>query len=294
MKRRTKLITPALRRDLLEKAAQCGADVIHIELEDGVAQNQKPAAREAALRALQEIDWNGREVWVRINPPSSVEALADIEALIAGAPHAVLIPKVSEPAEMTHIAELLARAERAHGLRDGQILIAAVIERIAGLSRVEEIATADPRMTALVLGTEDLSVEYGYRLDRTGESLETLYLKSRCILAARLAGIDCIDAAHFYYRDVAGTKRAAEWAAQLGFSGKTCLSPVQVAPVNEAFTPTAAEVDWARNVLEALDEAASNDLAVAVSEGMMVDAPHAVLARQILERADGQRLEPAP
>jgi citrate lyase beta subunit len=294
MKRRTKLITPALRRDLLEKAAQSGADVIHIELEDGVAQNQKVAAREAALRALQEIDWNGREVWVRINPPTSVEALADIEALTAGAPNAVLVPKVSEPAEMRQIAELLARAERAHGLPDGQILIAAVIERITGLSRVEEIATADPRMTALVLGTEDLSVEYGYRLDRTGESLETLYLKSRCILAARLAGIDCIDAAHFYYRDVAGTKRAAEWAAQLGFSGKTCLSPVQVAPVNEAFTPTAEEVVWARNVLVALDEAASNDLAVAVSEGMMVDAPHAVLARQILERADGQRLEPAP
>ena len=294
MKRRTKLITPALRRDLLEKAAQSGADVIHIELEDGVAQNQKVAAREAALRALQEIDWNGREVWVRINPPTSVEALADIEALTAGAPHAVLVPKVSEPAEMRQIAELLARAERAHSLRDGQILIAAVIERITGLSRVEEIATADPRMTALVLGTEDLSVEYGYRLDRTGESLETLYLKSRCILAARLAGIDCIDAAHFYYRDVAGTKRAAEWAAQLGFSGKTCLSPVQVAPVNEAFTPTADEIHWARNVLDALDEAASNDLTVAVSEGMMVDAPHAVLARQILERADGQRLEPAP
>ncbi len=293
MKRRTKLITPALRRDLLEKAAQSGADVIHIELEDGVASYQKDAAREAALRALQEIDWNGCEVWVRINSPTSDEVRADIETLTAGAPHAVLIPKVSEPAEINQIAELLAQAERAHGLRDGQILIAAVIERIAGLSRVEEIATANPRMTALVLGTEDMSVEYGYRLDRTGESLETLYLKSRCILAARLAGIDCIDAAHFYYRDVAGTKRAAAWAAQLGFSGKTCLSPVQIAPVNEAFEPTVEEIHWARNVLDALDEAASKDLAVAVSQGMMVDAPHAVQARRILERADGQSMEPA-
>jgi len=294
MRRRTKLITPALRRDLLEKAAQSGADVIHIELEDGVAPHQKEAAREAALRALKEIEWNGREVWVRINPPTSDEARADIEALAAGAPHAVLIPKVSEPTEMTHIAELLAEAERAHGMRDGQILIAAVIERIAGLSCVEEIATADRRMTALVLGTEDMSVEYGYRLDRTGESLETLYLKSRCILAARLAGIDCIDAAHSYYRDAAGTKRAAEWAAQLGFSGKTCLSPAQVAPVNEAFAPTAEEIQWARSVLDALDEAATNDLTVAVSQGMMVDAPHAEQARQILERADGHIAEAAP
>ena len=110
---------------------------------------------------------------------------------------------------------------------------------------------------------------------------------------ARLAGIDCIDAAHSYYRDVDGTRRAAEWAAQLGFSGKTCLSPVQVAPINEAFAPTDEEVAWAHSVLSALDEAASNDSAVAVSDGMMVDAPHADLARQILERIDGLRVEPA-
>src|SRR5262249_40389946 len=142
-------------------------------------------------------------------------------------------------------------------------------------SRVEQIAAADPRMTALVLGTEDLSVEYGYRLDRTGDSLETLYLKSRCILAARVAAIDCIDAAHSYYRDLEGTRRAASWAARLGFTGKTCLSPRQVAPVNQAFSPTEEEIAWAGNVLEALDEAAVDDLSVAVADGMMVDAPHA-------------------
>ena len=291
MKRRTKLITPALRRDLLEKAAQSGADVIHIELEDGVAPNQKIAAREAALEALKEIDWQGREVWVRINSPTSDEARADIEALAAGGPHAFLIPKVSGPGEIRAVAALLDEAERGNGHGERHILIAAVIERITGLSKVEEIATADPRMTALVLGTEDMSVEYGYRLDRTGESLETLYLKSRCILAARLAGIDCIDAAHFYYRDLEGTRKAAEWAAQLGFSGKTCLSPVQVAPVNEAFAPTEEEIHWAHSVLEALAEAASNDLVVAVSQGMMVDAPHAVQARRILELADGRKAE---
>ena len=190
----------------------------------------------------------------------SDEARADIEALVAGAPHAFLIPKVSGPEEIRAVAALLDEAERGTDTVSASILIAAVIERIAGLSKVEEIATADPRMTALVLGTEDMSVEYGYRLDRTGESLETLYLKSRCILAARLAGIDCIDAAHFYYRDLEGTRKAAEWAAQLGFSGKTCLSPVQVAPVNEAFAPTEEEIHWAHSVLEALAEAASNDL----------------------------------
>jgi citrate lyase subunit beta/citryl-CoA lyase len=285
VKRRSKLITPALRRDLLEKAAASGTDVVHIELEDGVPAVHKESARESALKALLEIDWTGCEVWVRVNTPGTEDAGLDLEMVVPGAPHAVLIPKVRGPEDIDDVARLLSAAERRHGLRDGQIAIAAVIERIDGLSNVEAIAKAHPRMTALVLGTEDMSVEYGYRLDRKGRSFETLYLKSRCILAARLAGIDCIDAPHFHYRDIDGTRRAAAWSAQLGFSGKTCLTPPQVAPVNEAFEPSAEEIAWARRVLDALDEAASNDLSVAVSDGMMVDAPHALQAQRILERA---------
>jgi citrate lyase subunit beta / citryl-CoA lyase len=283
--RRSKLITPALRRDLLEKAATCGTDVVHIELEDGVPAAHKESARVSALTALREIQWNGSEVWVRVNTPGTEEAKRDIEMVVEGAPHAVLIPKVRGPEDIHEVADLVSAAERRHGLPPGKIAIAAVIERIAGLSEVEAIAKAHPRMTALVLGTEDLSVEYGYRLDRQGRSFETLYLKSRCILAARLAGIDCIDAAHFHYRDLDGTRQAAAWSAQLGFSGKTCLTPAQVAPVNEAFEPTAEEIAWARRVLDALKEAASNNLSVAVADGMMVDAPHALQAEQILKQA---------
>jgi citrate lyase subunit beta / citryl-CoA lyase len=286
--RRSKLITPALRHDLLEKAAASGADIIHIELEDGVPDDQKTAARESALSALREIAWDGREVWVRINTPGSDDAARDIERLVAGAPHAFLIPKVSGPQDIADVARLVSEAERAQGIPEGRIALAAVIERIRALDTVEQIAAADRRMIAIVLGTEDLSVEYGYRLDRTGCGLETLYLKSRCILAARLAGIDCIDAPYFHYRDLDGTRRAAVWAAQLGFTGKTCLSPRQVPMVNEAFAPTAEEIAWATEVLAALDKAATKNLSVAVANGMMVDAPHALQARWILQRVAGR------
>jgi citrate lyase subunit beta / citryl-CoA lyase len=292
--RRSKLITPALRHDLLEKAATCGADVIHIELEDGVPDDRKDAARESARAALDEIAWDGREVWVRINVPGSDDAARDIEVVAAGAPHAFLIPKVSGPQDVADVAAIVAQAERANGLPPGGIALAAVIERIHALASVEEVATADPRMIAIVLGTEDLSVEYGYRLDRVGPGLETLYLKSRCILAARLAGIDCIDSAYFRYRDLEGTKRAADWSAQLGFTGKTCLSPRQVPVVNEAFAPTAAEIAWANEVLAALDQAATENLSVAVAGGMMVDAPHAMQARWILEQAATSEPEARP
>jgi citrate lyase subunit beta/citryl-CoA lyase len=292
--RRSKLITPALRHDLLEKAATCGADVIHIELEDGVPDDRKDAARESARAALDEIAWDGREVWVRINVPGSDDAARDIEVVAAGAPHAFLIPKVSGPQDVADVAAIVAQAERANGLPQGGIALAAVIERIHALASVEEVAAADPRMIAIVLGTEDLSVEYGYRLDRVGPGLETLYLKSRCILAARLAGIDCIDSAYFRYRDLEGTRRAADWSAQLGFTGKTCLSPRQVPVVNEAFAPTAAEIAWANEVLAALDQAASENLSVAVAGDMMVDAPHAMQARWILEQAATSEPESRP
>lgn len=283
--RRSKLIVPVLRRDLLEKAAASGADIIHIELEDGVPATQKEEARERAVSALREIDWRGKEVWVRVNAPDSTEMGLDVDAVVAAVPHALIVPKVSGPDDIAAVSKLIAAAEAARGVQPGAIKIAAVIERIHALDTVEDIAAVDGRMTALVLGTDDLSVEYGYRLDRTGPSWETLYLKSRSILAARLASIDCLDAAHFHYRDTEGTKRSAEWSRQLGFTGKTCLSPRQVPIVNEAFSPSGEEIEWARAVIGALEAADAEGKSVAVVDGMMVDRPHALQAQEILARA---------
>lgn len=290
--RRSKLITPVLRRELLEKAALSKADVVHIELEDGVPLDQKENARAEAARVLREVDWRGKEVWVRVNSPGSPEMRLDVETVVAGAPHALLVPKISGPADIGVVAEMVAAAEVNHGVPSGTIKIAAVIEGIHALDTVEEIAVSHERMTALVLGTDDMSVEYGYRLDRTGPSWETLYLKSRCILAARLAGIDCIDAAHFHYRDEEGTKASAEWSRQLGFTGKTCLSPRQVPIVNAAFNPSRDEIAWARTVIEALEAAEGDGKSVAVADGMMVDRPHALQAREILARAAAAEATP--
>jgi citrate lyase subunit beta / citryl-CoA lyase len=283
--RRSKLITPVLRRDLLEKAAASDADIVHIELEDGVPAAQKSEARRSAVAALFEVDWHGKEVWVRVNAPDSPEMERDIAIVVAAKPAALIVPKVSGPGDIASVAELVRMAEVSSGVALGTVKIAAVIEGIRGLDTVEEIAAADPRMTALVLGTDDMSVEYGYRLDRDGPSWETLYLKSRSILAARLAGIDCLDAAHFHYRDEEGTKRSAEWSRQLGFTGKTCLSPRQVPIVNAAFSPSEAEIAWAHAVIDALEAAEVEGKSVAVADGMMVDRPHALQAREILERA---------
>ena len=283
--RRSKLITPVLRRDLLEKAAASDADIVHIELEDGVPAAQKSEARRSAVAALVEVDWHGKEVWVRVNAPDSPEMERDIAIVVAAKPAALLVPKVSGPEDIALVAELVRMAEVSSGVAPGTVKIAAVIEGIRGLDTVEEIAASDPRMTALVLGTDDMSVEYGYRLDRDGPSWETLYLKSRSILAARLAGIDCLDAAHFHYRDAEGTKRSAEWSRQLGFTGKTCLSPRQVPIVNAAFSPSEAEIAWAHAVIDALEVAEGEGKSVAVADGMMVDRPHALQAREILERA---------
>jgi citrate lyase subunit beta / citryl-CoA lyase len=283
--RRSKLITPVLRRDLLVKAAASAADVVHIELEDGVPPNLKTEARTQAVRAIRDIAWRGKEIWVRVNAPGGPYIADDIAGIVAAKPHALLIPKVAGVDDVRSAIEMIDAAEQLHHVEPGTVRVAVVIERIQALHEVESIAGCEPRVTALVLGTDDMSVEYGYRLDRTGPSWETLYLKSRTILAARLAGIDCIDAAHFYYRDVDGTRASADWSAKLGFTGKTCLSPRQIDAVNAAFAPTMEQLAWAEAVIAALAESEAGNRSVAVVDGMMVDAPHALQAQQILDRA---------
>ena len=169
-----------------------------------------------------------------------------------------------------------------------------MIERVHALATVEEIAVADPRMIAIVLGTEDLSVQYGYRLDRTGCGLETLYLKSRCILAARLAGIDCIDSAYFHYRDLEGTRRAPTGRPSSASAARPACRRARSQSSTRPSCSTAAEIEWATEVLEALDKAATENLSVAVAGGMMVDAPHAQQARSILEQAGAREPEAEP
>lgn len=219
-------------------------------MEDGVPADRKAEARSIVVAALAEIDWGDGERWVKINPLSSGETARDIAIIAQGRPDAFILAKLEDPGQVSTIAEMVRDAESTHRLPPEGIALVASIERIRALDQVEAIARCHPRLTALQFGATDMSYEYGYRLDRTGQSLETLYARSRCVLAARLAGIDAGDGPYWFHQDRFGTLRSALWSFQLGFTHKACHSAEQVPIVHEAFEMMKdPQADWAARYL---------------------------------------------
>jgi citrate lyase subunit beta/citryl-CoA lyase len=233
--RRSKLAVPGHDATALASAAKSGADIVQIDLEDSIPGGLKEMARATALTALTELDWGRAEKWVKVDHTSTVECAASVRATMAGQPDAYALAKVEEPHDMARLAEILDSEEQAFGVTAGRTSMVAIIERIRGLSTVEEIASSHRRMTALGMGPFDLGQEYGYRLDLSGPSMETLYAKSRSILAARLAGIDISDMGYLFEDDAEGTIRSTLYSLQLGFTTKSTHSPRQVSLIHTAF-----------------------------------------------------------
>jgi citrate lyase subunit beta / citryl-CoA lyase len=284
--RRSKLITPADNWGLMRKAAASAADIIHLEVEDGVLAERKEEARQVCLRAMREIDWRGKELWVRVNHFDSGLTEADVDVLVVGRPNIIQLAKVQGPEDMLRLDAVVTEAEQRHGLPVGEIKLAAVLERVRALARVEEIALCTPRMGCLLFGIEDMANEYRYRQTREpGKGFETLYARSRMVLAARVAGIDILDAPFVRYKDLEGTEVEARFSAQLGFDGKSAVSPGQLEIINRVFAPSEKEVVWAREVMQVSAKGHAAGTAVWSVDGMMVDAPHILQAERILARA---------
>ena len=187
-------IMPGLEPRLLQKASSSKAGYIHIELEDGVPDDRKQEARLNFVAALQELDWRGKETMVRINSVDSGFVEDDLDVVTAGRPKIFLLAKCQGPDDIRYVERLVTRAERKHGLTEGSIQLAAMIERARALSQVDEIAAASPRMMALYLGPGDLGNELGYRRSYQPQELETLWVRSRVIFAAHTADLLAIDA----------------------------------------------------------------------------------------------------
>ncbi len=223
--RRTQLITPCDNAwDIMVKASRSLTDVVRLELEDGVVPERKAEARQWCLRGLQEIDWGNKEVWVRITHFDYGFAEDDVDTLVQGQPNVIVMGKSQGPQDMMHLDSLVTAAERRHGVPQGTVKIGAVIERIRALASVEALAASTARMSMVCCGLDDLSNEYGYRLTRRpADALETLYVRSRVVLAARLAGITCLDYPYLKYRDVEESEQDARFSARLGFDGRARL-----------------------------------------------------------------------
>lgn len=260
--RRSMMLTPGHRRERLEKAATLQADSLAFDLEDGVPPARKAEARATIAATLAEVDFGRRERVVRINGIGTDDFAADLAALPWAHLDALLVPKV-ESAAMLH--ELDARlAQHAPGRA---IAIIATLETPRGVLNALAIADASPNLAGMFFGPGDYTLQTGGAL--TARALE--FPRATIAAACGAVGIQAIDAPFLLgLRDVAGTLADAMAARELGFAGKVVFHPDQIAPVNAAFTPDAAEVAKARRFVAAYREASARGEAVALVDGEFV------------------------
>ena len=287
---RSLLFVPANNRRFVEKAHTRGADGIILDLEDSVPAGERPAARRTLMEAVSLVARGGGDVLVRINAEVR-EAAADLDAAVHPGVRALLIPKVEDADGLRELSQGVSRLEVDRGIAAGSIRFVVLIESAAGLLRAEAIARAEPRNVALELGGEDFAVSTGMVPDA-----ETLAVPKQMVLyAARAAGLVPLGILGSIadYGDLVAYRVTAERARRFGFEGAACIHPSAVPILNEAFTPTNADVAHARRVVDAYGEAKRAGSGAVSVDGKMVDVPVVERAQTLLERFDAIRLRDA-
>lgn len=266
---RSKLFVPGSRPELFDKAMASAADGVSFDLEDAVEETQKVRARSELSHYLSRLPQGGQKtIVVRVNDRSSVHYRDDIAAVVRSSLDWLNIPKVESPSQVVEAAALLDEAERANGITR-PIGILVNIESAAGLRRSHEIAAAHERVIGLQIGFGDLLTPLG--MERDPHLLAHVRIQVR--LAAGEAGIVAYDSAFVQVADKEGFRQDALAARALGFSGKSCIHPSQIADANEVFSPKQEEIDAALDLLTAAERATQGGVGAFMLNGHMVDLP---------------------
>jgi citrate lyase subunit beta / citryl-CoA lyase len=279
---RSFLFVPADSERKLAKGLESGADALILDLEDSVAAANRPTARRLAREFL---DANGPDKiarYVRINPLASGLALDDLAATVAGKPDGILLPKCT-PADVTTVDHYLSAFEAAAGNKVGAIRIVAIATETAeAVFQLGNYAGSSPRLEAITWGAEDLSACIGGNNRTIDGAYDGPYqlARSLCLLAASAAGVAALDTIYTDFRDDAGLIAEAVAARRSGFTGKMAIHPAQLAAINEVFSTSAEEREWAERVIAAF--AANPNAGTLALDGKMIDKPHLVLAHRLL------------
>ena len=277
---RSFLFVPADSERKMQKAGGVGADALILDLEDSVQATARPDARVLAREYLA-----GKEnVWVRINPLDTPDAIPDLEGVMPSAPAGIVLPKPRSAAQAIELAGQLDRLEAEHGIEAGSTkIIALCTEHPAALFTLDSYIGATERLYGLSWGGEDLSAALGASSNRDadGNWLPTYELaRSMCLLAAAAAEVAAIDTVFTDFRNTDGLQRYAANARRDGFTGMLAIHPGQVETINTAFVPSEEEIEHARRIVELFD--ANPGAGTIGMDGKMVDRPHLVQAQRIL------------
>jgi len=297
---RSLLAVPATRRKMVEKALASDADAVFLDLEDAVAPDSKAAARGDVVSALEELDWQGHPTLFRANAldtPYFYRDLIEVVEKAGDSLDAVMVPKVNRPEDLYAVSTLLSQLELAMELERGKIQLEAQIESAEGLAKVDRIARATGRLVALHFGPGDFAASVSMPLTSIGVMDEWdevypghrfHYAMQRIVVAARAAGVRVLDGPVADYSDEEGLRRSCLIARSLGFDGKWCIHPAQIGIVNEVFSPTEKEVEWAKKVIAAYEEANAAGSGSVSLNGQMVDAASIKMAQNTLGKVPNE------
>jgi citrate lyase subunit beta/citryl-CoA lyase len=288
--RRSELSTPGSSERMIQKAASSGADLVFLDLEDAVAPPEKVAARRKVVEAIRELDWGLKTVGVRVNALDTEWGYDDLVEVVMGAGErldVIILPKVKGAEDIRWVDRLLDQLERKAG-RKKPVGLEVLIEEVEALINVEAIAFASRRLEALIFGPGDFSASQRIRhaLAREYPGDPWHYARNRIVVAARAAGLDAVDGPYADFRNPEGYRTECLRAGYLGFDGKWAIHPSQIDIANEVFSPTAEEVEQARRVVAAYEEAQAAGLGAVAVDGRMVDAASVRIARNVLAKTE--------
>lgn len=304
---RSELAVPGSTPSLFEKAAKSATDVVFLDLEDAVAPDDKVEARKNVIAALNDIDWGTKTMSVRINGLDTHYMYRDVIEVVENCPRLdmLLIPKIGVPADVYAVDMLVTQIEQAKQ-RDKRTGFEVLVETAVGLSNVEVIAQSSRRLEAMCFGAGDfaasmrmrttviggLNPDYGVLTDRDAQG-ERRFLQGdpwhaaqvRVVAACRAHGLRPVDGPYGDFRDADGFLAAARRAAVLGFEGKWAIHPAQIELANQVFSPAPEEVDKARRIVEAMEQAAKEGRGAVQLEGRLIDIASIRMAQNLLKKA---------
>lgn len=287
---RTMMFVPGNSPKMINSAAIHGADSLMFDIEDSIPVTEKDTARLLTAEALKTMDF-GCETVVRINHPTQTPyGLDDLELIARAKPNLIRLPKTEDVSEVELVAAKIEEIEKENGWPEGTINIIVAIESVKGLYNVREICHG-PRVIGIALGAEDFRADI-----RTGKSkpaVELFFARSTILMAAREAGIRCVDTVFSDVKDPEGFKEEVTFIKSLGFDGKSCIHPSQIKMVHDIYTPSDKEIEHSVKVLNSYADAVRRNLGVIAVDGKMIDGPIVVRAQRIVNqgRAAGLKIE---
>ncbi|WP_162616794.1 citrate (pro-3S)-lyase subunit beta [Aggregatibacter kilianii] len=281
--RRSMLFVPGSNAAMLSNSFIYKPDSIMFDLEDAVALKEKDSARLLVAHALQHPLYKEIETVVRVNPLDSEFGVADLNAVVRAGVDVVRMPKTETAQDVIDMDREITEIEKACGREVGSTKMLAAIESPLGITQANQIATASKRLIGIALGAEDYV--RNLKTERSPEGIELLFARCSILQAARAAGIQAFDTVYSNANNEEGFLNEAALIKQLGFDGKSLINPRQIELLHNLFAPTQKDVDQAKRIIEAAEEAERQGSGVVSLNGKMIDAPIIDRAKLVLERA---------